>query len=147
MEIEIKNFSELNTEELYEILQLRSEIFVVEQDCVYQDIDGKDQKGLHILGKKGGKLVAYTRCFNKGFYFEEAAIGRVLVKIQERKYGYGHQIMQASIKAIRELFKTDNIKLSAQQYLVKFYESHGFSTTGEGYLEDGIPHIAMVKTA
>ncbi|WP_373057215.1 GNAT family N-acetyltransferase [Zunongwangia sp. H14] len=146
MEIEIKQFSELSTEELYQILQLRSEIFVVEQDCVYQDIDGKDQKALHILGKKEAKLVAYTRCFNSGFYFEEAAIGRVLVKMEERKYGYGHQIMQASVKAIKDHFKTENIKLSAQQYLIEFYESHGFSTIGEGYLEDGIPHIAMVKT-
>ncbi|MDT0642705.1 GNAT family N-acetyltransferase [Zunongwangia sp. F363] len=147
MEIEIKEFPDLNLEELYEILQLRSEIFVVEQDCVYQDIDGKDQKALHILGKKEGKIVAYTRCFDNGFYFEEAAIGRVLVKMEERKYGYGHKIMQASIAAIKERFKTENIKLSAQQYLIKFYESHGFSTTGEGYLEDGIPHIAMVKTS
>lgn len=145
MNIEVKTFQELTTEELYQILKLRSEIFVVEQDCVYQDIDGKDQKALHVLGTKDGALVAYTRCFNQGFYFDEASIGRVLVKENQRKHNYGHQIMKASIEAIRACFKTSNIRLSAQQYLIKFYESHGFSTTGEGYLEDGIPHIAMVK--
>ena len=145
MEILIKTFNELNLEELYQILQLRSEVFVVEQDCVYQDIDGKDQKALHILGIKEGKVIAYTRCFDKGFYFEEAAIGRVVVKESERKFGYGHLILKASILAIEERFKTKNIKLSAQQYLTDFYESHGFMQMGEGYLEDGIPHIAMIK--
>lgn len=145
MEIFIKTFNEFNLEELYQILQLRSEVFVVEQDCVYQDIDGKDQAALHILGIKEGKVVAYTRCFDKGFYFDEAAIGRVVVKKSERKSAYGHLILKASILAIEGRFKTNNIKLSAQQYLTDFYEKHGFMQIGEGYLEDGIPHIAMVK--
>ncbi len=145
MEIKIKTFSELNLKELYNILQLRSEVFVVEQDCVYQDIDGKDEIALHVLGKEGDKLVAYTRCFKPGDYFEEAAIGRVIVKEEHRKYGYGHEILKASIQAIEVLYKTGKIKLSAQQYLTGFYESHGFKQIGEGYLEDGIPHIAMVK--
>lgn len=144
MEIRIKAFKELSIDELYDLLQLRSEIFVVEQDCVYQDIDGKDQKALHIIGSKDGRIVAYTRCFNSGIYFEEASIGRVVVAKDQRKYGLGHEIMKASLKAIQDHFKTDSIKLSAQQYLVKFYESHGFKTIGEGYLEDGIPHIAMI---
>ena len=145
MNISIKKFNELSLNELYQILQLRSEVFVVEQDCVYQDIDGKDDKALHIIGEVNGEIVAYTRCFDKGFYFEEAAIGRVVVKDNQRKYGYGHQIMKASIEAIKHHFGTEKIKLSAQQYLIKFYESHGFTSIGEGYLEDGIPHIAMVK--
>ena len=145
LNIEVKKFSELNLTELYDILQLRSEVFVVEQDCVYQDIDGKDAEALHVIGFKDGKVVAYTRCFKPGYYFEEAAIGRVVVKDSERKYGYGHKIMNASDKAIQDHFNTSNIKLSAQQYLIKFYQSHGYSTTGEGYLEDGIPHIAMIK--
>ncbi|TDN88179.1 ElaA protein [Salegentibacter sp. 24] len=145
MDILIKNFNELSLEELYQVLQLRSEVFVVEQNCVYQDIDGKDEKALHVLGIKAGKVIAYTRCFDKGFYFEEAAIGRVLVKETERKNAYGHLILKASILAIEERFKTKNIKLSAQQYLTDFYENHGFMQIGEGYLEDGIPHIAMVK--
>lgn len=144
MEITVKTFEELTINELHDILQLRSEVFVVEQDCVYQDIDGKDKKALHIIGKKDGKLVAYTRCFAPGIYFEEAAIGRVVVPLNDRKYGYGHDIMEASIIAIKKRYHTESIKLSGQTYLIKFYESHGFKTTGEGYLEDGIPHIAMV---
>jgi len=145
MQIKVKTFQELNLDELYEILALRSEVFVVEQDCVYQDIDGKDQKALHISGYKDDKLVAYTRCFNKGLYFEEASIGRVIVKGDQRKYGFGHDILEASIKEIENKFSTKTIKLSAQKYLTRFYESHGFKQIGEGYLEDGIPHIAMVK--
>tara|TARA_R100000935_G_C2774236_1_gene138934 strand:- start:254 stop:694 length:441 start_codon:yes stop_codon:yes gene_type:complete len=146
MQIEVKTFQDLSLKELYEVLALRSEVFVVEQDCVYQDIDGKDQKALHILGYKEGLLVAYTRCFDKGFYFDEASIGRVIVKQDQRKFGYGHVIMDASIKEIEERFHTNSIKISAQQYLTKFYESHQFKKVGEGYLEDGIPHIGMIKS-
>lgn len=145
MEIKIFTFEELSKVDLYKILQLRSEVFVVEQDCVYQDIDGKDQKALHVLGYEGDELVAYTRLFPPGGYFMEAAVGRVVVKKGYRQQGYGHVILQASIKAIDEQFKTGVIKLSAQTYLTKFYESHGFHQIGKGYLEDGIPHIAMVK--
>lgn len=145
LNIEVKKFSELSITELYHILQLRSEVFVVEQNCVYQDIDGKDSDALHVIGSKNGIIVAYTRCFEPGYYFEEAAIGRVIVREGERKNAYGHKIMKASADAIHTNYKTSNIKLSAQQYLIKFYESHGYQTIGEGYLEDGIPHIAMVK--
>ena len=145
MQIIVKTFSELNTNELYDILQLRSEVFVVEQDCVYQDIDGKDQKALHIIGKKEGKIIAYTRCFDAGDYFEKASIGRVVVDTSQRKYKYGHDIMKASIEAIKNKYQTNTIKVSAQVYLTKFYNSHDFYQVGEGYLEDGIPHISMVK--
>ncbi len=145
LKIEIKKFGELSLAELYYILQLRSEVFVVEQDCVYQDIDGKDQEALHILGYKNEEIVAYTRCFRPGYYFEQASIGRVVVKESERKFGYGHEIMKASAKAIEEHYHTTHIKLSAQQYLTKFYEAHGYEVNGDGYLEDGIPHIAMIK--
>lgn len=146
MEITIKKFEDLSIYELYDILQLRSEVFVVEQDCVYQDIDGKDANALHIIGKKDGKIIAYTRCFAPGYYFDEAAIGRVVVAKDQRSFKYGHDIMDASKKAIKKYYHTENIKLSAQQYLIKFYQSHGFQPVGEGYLEDGIPHIAMVIT-
>ena len=145
MKIKVKTFEELTIHELYEVLALRAEVFVVEQDCVYQDIDGKDQKAIHILGYKNEKLVAYTRCFDQGIYFEEASIGRVIVKQNERKFGYGHDIMKASIEEIEDRFKVTTIKISAQQYLTKFYESHQFKHIGEGYLEDGIPHIAMIR--
>ncbi|MGY8910924.1 MAG: GNAT family N-acetyltransferase [Flavobacteriales bacterium] len=143
MEFQIKLFSELNTTELYQILQLRSEVFVVEQDCVYQDIDFKDQKALHIFGFKNDKVVAYTRIFKPGDYFENASIGRVVVAEKERKFGYGHLIMKASISAIKNNFKVDEITISAQKYLKKFYETHQFKQVGEEYLEDGIPHIRM----
>ena len=146
MVIKIKTFEELNLHELYELLQLRAEVFVVEQDCVYQDIDGKDEKALHVLGYEDDRLVAYTRIFPPGIYFAEAAIGRVVVRESSRKNKYGHEILKASVKAIEDHFNTKSIKLSAQTYLTKFYESHGFSRVGEGYLEDGIPHIAMIKS-
>ena len=128
------------------MLQLRSEVFVVEQDCVYQDIDGKDQKALHILGYADNKLVAYTRVFKPGYYFEEASIGRVLVAKKDRNHQYGYVIMKASIKAIEAHYNEHRIKISAQVYLKRFYNNIGFLEIGEEYLEDGIPHIAMVRS-
>jgi ElaA protein len=142
-----KTFQELTTTELYQILQLRAEVFVVEQDCVYQDIDFKDQKALHVLGFKKDKLVAYTRIFKPGDYFKNASIGRVVVQENERKFGYGHQVMIASVNAIKNYFNVDAITISAQKYLKKFYETHQFKQVGEEYLEDGIPHIRMDKTS
>ncbi|WGH74625.1 GNAT family N-acetyltransferase [Tenacibaculum tangerinum] len=141
----VKRFQELTTSELYDLLQLRSEVFVVEQDCVYQDLDGKDQKALHVLGVKEGNIIAYARLFNSGEYFNTPSIGRVIVKKTERRYGYGHDLMKVAIKAISDNYKETTITISAQTYLQKFYESHGFKQVGEGYLEDGIPHIRMVK--
>lgn len=145
MKIYTKNFHALNTQELYGLLQLRSEVFVVEQDCVYQDLDGKDSKAIHVIGKKGDKVVAYTRVFAPGDYFPEASIGRVVVKKDQRKYGYGKTIMEASIKAVEAQLHTTTIRISAQTYLRKFYSSLGFQAEGEEYLEDGIPHVSMVK--
>ena len=145
MEILVKTFDQLSLQELYKILQLRAEVFVVEQNCVYQDIDGKDEKALHIMGFQNNELVAYTRCFKPGDYFDKASIGWVIFKQNHRYHGYGHNIMKASVSEIEKRFTTSEIKLSAQQYLTKFYETHGFNSTGKGYLEDGIPHIAMVK--
>ncbi|MCL4145507.1 UNVERIFIED_CONTAM: hypothetical protein GTU68_032079 [Idotea baltica] len=145
MTIEVKKFDELNTTTLYDILQLRSEIFVVEQDCVYQDLDGKDQKALHVIGKKNNKVVAYTRVFGSGDYFKNSSIGRVVVAKDQRQYGYGKVIMNASIKAVKEHLNEDTIKISAQTYLKKFYNGLGFKEYGEEYLEDGIPHVAMMR--
>ena len=109
MDFYIKSFSELNTNELYQILQLRAEVFVVEQDCVYQDLDGKDQKSLHVFGTKNNKIIAYTRIFKPGDYFKNASIGRVVVVASERKFGFGHDVMKASILAIKNYFKTIGI--------------------------------------
>ena len=145
IDIKAKYFDELTISDLYSMLQLRSEVFVVEQNCVYRDIDGKDSKALHIIGFKNDTVVAYTRIFKPGDYFEEVSIGRVVVKESERKYGYGNDIMKASIKAVEENFSKSKIRLSAQIYLIKFYSSLGFNVVGEEYLEDNIPHISMVK--
>ena len=143
--ISIKTFDELNTTELYGLLQLRSEIFVVEQACVYLDLDGKDQKALHIIGTKNDSIVAYTRVFNAGDYFAQPSIGRVLVRDGERKHGYGVDIMKASMRAVEERFGENTIVLSAQSYLIRFYNSLGFQEKGGEYLEDGIPHVMMQK--
>jgi ElaA protein len=141
----LKHFTQLNTTELYDLLQLRSEVFVVEQDCVYQDIDGKDEKALHILGYKNKKLVAYTRVFKPGDYFEAASIGRVVVAVNERKHKFGYDIMNAAMEAVKKQFNTNKITISAQTYLKRFYNKLGFFETGEPYLEDGIPHIKMIR--
>lgn len=145
LQILTKSFAELSTKDLYDILQLRAEVFVVEQNCVYQDIDGKDEKALHVIGFKNDKIVAYCRIFKSGDYFEKASIGRVVVAKNERKFGYGHIIFQHSMDAVKQHFNETSVKISAQLYLKKFYESHGFVQVGEGYLEDDIPHIAMIK--
>ncbi len=145
MHIEVKKFQELTVNQLYDILQLRSEVFVVEQDCVYQDLDGKDHNALHVIGIKDGAVVAYTRIFKSGDYFDQASIGRVVVKSSERKFGYGVDIMKASIEAVETYFKETTIHISAQCYLLKFYNSLGFESVGGEYLEDGIPHVGMVR--
>ncbi len=146
IKFEVKGFNELATAELYKILRLRAEVFVVEQDCVYQDIDNKDQKALHVIGYKNDEVVAYTRIFNAGDYFEKASIGRVVVSKDQRQFGYGHDLIKESINAIVKNYQTTDIKISAQTYLKKFYETHGFNQVGEAYLEDGIPHIGMVTS-
>lgn len=145
--VTVKSFEAFTIDELYDVLQLRSEVFVVEQNCVYQDVDGKDRKSLHVIGRdEHEKIVAYTRLFNVGDYFEkEASIGRVVVSGNARTFGYGHVIIKASIAAISKHYKTKAIKISAQTYLRKFYVSHGFSQIGKEYLEDEIPHIAMTR--
>lgn len=145
MTIEIKAFNELTLTSLYEVLHLRAEVFVVEQNCPYQDVDGKDQKAMHILGYHKEQLVAYTRVFEPGYYFDNASIGRVVVKENARQYGFGKDIMKASIAFIEDTLDLSTIELSAQTYLKKFYNDLGFQEIGEGYLEDDIPHIRMIK--
>lgn len=141
----IKPFKELSLNELYKILQLRSIVFVVEQNCVYLDIDDKDQKAIHVFAEINGKIVAYSRLFNKGDYFEQASIGRVISHPDFRKIRLGHELMQKSIDYIKDNFNQTQITISAQEYLKNFYESHGFVQTSESYLEDDIPHIEMKK--
>ncbi len=141
----IKRFNELSLNELYSCLNLRSQVFVVEQNCVYQDIDGKDQKALHLFGEIENEIVAYARLFNAGDYFENASIGRVVVHSDCRSRKWGHEMMQHAIAGIEKKFKTKSITISAQLYLKRFYESHDFVQTSEMYLEDDIPHIEMKR--
>ena len=140
----IKNFSELSTEEIYNILKLRSEVFVVEQNCVYQDIDEKDKKATHLFIEKNNEIIAYTRIFKKGYYYEEnPSIGRVVVSKKERGKKLGKEIMLNSIEFIKKELEGRKIELSAQKYLDKFYKDLDFYSEGEDYLEDGIPHQRM----
>jgi ElaA protein len=145
LEWKIKRFEALSGQELYDLLQLRSEVFVVEQNCVYQDIDGKDQKALHLIGGDEGQTVAYARLFKPNDYFEQASIGRVVVKPSYRDKKLGHILMREAIYFMKSQFNATKITISAQLYLKKFYESHGFIQTSEMYLEDDIPHIEMKK--
>jgi len=142
----IKRFNELSTHELYVILQLRSEVFVVEQDCVYQDLDNKDLDAYHVLGILDKEIVAYARIFKPGDYFLESSIGRIVVKKEFRKFQYGYKLVENSIQFIENNLQQNTILISAQSYLTKFYNSLGFIRVGEEYLEDGIPHIKMLKT-
>jgi ElaA protein len=138
-----KTFDELSTQELYQIVRLRSEVFVVEQNCVYQDVDNKDQKALHLFGTLEGEIIAYSRLFKPGDYFEFSSIGRVVVAKKNRDKNFGHELINQSILEIKNHFNEQAITISAQLYLKKFYESHGFVATSETYLEDDIPHIEM----
>jgi len=139
-------FYEMTLDELYEVLALRAEVFVVEQDCPYQDVDGLDQKAYHLLGRdEEGTLVSYTRLLPKGMsYVDYPAIGRVITSAKIRGKKKGKELMEASIEACDELFGKQSLKISAQSHLEKYYNSVGFEGTGETYLEDGIPHMAMV---
>lgn len=142
---EIKAFEALTVFELYDILKLRSEIFVVEQNCVYLDLDGKDKVALHLMGVYDGKIVAHSRLFQPGISFDSASIGRVTVDANYRDRKWGHDLMRESIAGIAKHFGESQITIGAQLYLKKFYESHGFVQTSEMYLEDDIPHIEMQK--
>ena len=139
-------FAELSVFELYEILALRQEVFVVEQNCPYQDCDFRDQDSHHLMIRgENGKLVASTRLLPAGLAFPNyVSIGRVVSSPSVRGTGIGKILMEKSIEMVRQLFGNQPIKIGAQTYLLKFYESFGFRSTGEEYLEDGIPHTKMV---
>ncbi len=140
-----KSFQQLTITELYDLLQLRTEVFVVEQDCVYQDMDGTDQIAIHLLAYQQKDLVATARIFLPTDNHPNSHIGRVVVKQSWRKQQLGHELMKNCIQHILTAYPKNTIEISAQQYLIKFYETHGFSTVGQGYLEDGIPHIKMLR--
>lgn len=141
------SFQQLSTPELYAALQLRSEIFVVEQNCVFQDMDGSDDQAMHLLGEQDGQLVAYARCFDAGVKFAEASIGRVVTHSRARGTGMGHALMAQAIAHLDQQWGAQPIRIGAQAHLATFYRQHGFVKVGEGYLEDGIPHIEMLRSA
>ena len=144
MKITVFKYQDLSPDRLYEILKLRSEVFVVEQKCAYQDLDNKDEKALHLVGEENNKIIAYTRIFKKGEFFKHSCIGRVLVKKEYRNKNYGRKIMKSSIDRLKKDPKEEKIELSAQKYLLKFYSELGFEKEGEEYLEDNIPHVKMI---
>ncbi len=139
-----KKFSELLVSELYQILKLRSEVFVVEQNCVYLDADGKDEKSFHYYALENENMVAYARLLPPAVSFKEASIGRVLTDKSQRRKGFGIELMEKSIIKTQELFNTNTIKIGGQLYLKSFYEALGFVQCSDEYDEDGIPHIEMI---
>ena len=141
----LKSFNDLTPKELYKILQLRNEVFIVEQNCPYQDCDNKDLYAWHLMGMQEDKLLAYSRLLAPGISYSESSIGRVVSSPSARKTGIGKKLMLESIKQIKNLFQTDTIRIGAQLYLQKFYESFGFEKDSDTYLEDNIPHIIMLK--
>lgn len=139
-----KTFDELSNTELYQLLKLRAEVFVVEQNCLYLDMDDKDYKSFHVLGYDNGKLVACTRLVPIGISYDlEPSIGRVVTHQSVRKSGYGKLLMEYSINETKKRFNSSVIVIGAQLYLDKFYQNLGFVPEGEMYLEDNIPHITM----
>ena len=136
-----KRFQELTVDELYELLRARSEVFVVEQDCVYQDLDGDDQPSIHLWLTDGDKVVAVCRVCPAGTHMEEVSIGRVITT--ERGKGYGKRIMLEGIAVARECFGAKRIDIEAQEYAHGFYEQVGFRQSSEPFILDGIPHIRM----
>ena len=142
-----KSFAALTNIELYALLKLRCEIFVVEQNCVYLDVDNNDQKAFHTLGYIGDELVATTRLFEKDIMYDGyQSIGRVLTAQKYRRTGAGKDLMNYSIKECERLFGKGPIKIGAQMYLKKFYSEFGFEQSGDMYDEDGIDHIPMILT-
>lgn len=142
----LKKFEDLTPFELYTILQLRNEVFVVEQNCVFQDADNNDQKAWHLMGFDKDNLVAYTRLLPANTSYEEASIGRVVTSSLVRGTGIGKELMNQSIGAVYNLFGKQPIKIGAQLYLRKFYEEFGFEKISDVYVEDGIEHIYMLKS-
>ncbi len=141
----LKHFNDLSPSELYAILRLRSEVFVVEQNCAYQDADNKDQRAWHLMGWLDDNLAAYTRLLPVGVTFAEASIGRVVTSQSVRGQDYGKELMRQSIEQLHRLVGVVPIRIGAQLYLKKFYESFGFVQASEMYLEDGIEHIEMIR--
>jgi ElaA protein len=146
MEWKFCSFDELSLHELYALLQLRSEVFVVEQNCAFQDVDGADPKAMHLLGTQGGQLVAYARCFPAGVEFAEAGIGRVVTSSLARGSGAGHLLIKQAVSSVHAQWGVQPIRIGAQARLKNYYSQHGFVDMNLPYVEDGIDHLEMLLT-
>lgn len=144
MQLYIKTYEELTKNELYALLRLRAQVFVVEQNCPYVDLDNLDQAAIHLWITKENNPVAYTRIIRPGAYYKEASIGRVLTTPTVRNTGLGKEIFKKSIAEAKRLFQEDNIRIMAQSYLIRFYQGFEFQVVSEEFLEDGIPHVEML---
>ena len=140
----VKEFNQLTTKELYEILKVRAEVFVVEQQCIFQDLDSKDEVSYHLFIEDNSEIVAYLRILPPNISYSEAAIGRVLTKAEHRKKGISKKLVQNAINFVTDSLGEQTIRISAQAYLLKFYNDLGFESVSEVYLEDGIEHIEML---
>lgn len=146
MEWFIKKMDEMDAHTLYDILELRMHVFIIEQQCFYEELDRKDHDATHVYAKDdSGKIVAYLRVLGHGVSFDEVSIGRVVVHPEARKDGLGRMLMRKGIEVVKTLYGDTPIRISAQAYLQKFYESIGFEAVSEIYLEDDIPHLDMIR--
>ena len=144
MRYTMKKFAQLTNIELYQILKLRQEIFIIEQACIYPDLDNNDENAHHLMAFDDGEMVGCLRILDKGVTFEEASIGRVVVSKSHRGRGVATKMMRQAIDFVRNERREEHIKISAQTYAVPLYEGVGFKVVSEPYLEDGIPHVDMV---
>ncbi len=142
----LRSFHDISVNELYDCLQLRQMVFVKEQNCAYIDADGTDKLSHHLLGYKGGILVAYSRLIPPGVLYEQVSVGRVVTHSHVRQTGIGRTLFQKSLDECETMFGRQTIKIMAQSYLLKFYESYGFVKTGNEFIEDDIPHYYMLKS-
>jgi ElaA protein len=147
MKFKVKKFNAISVDELYDILQLRQQIFVVEQNCIYLDADGIDKKCLHLLGLLNNKIVAYARIIPEGISYKTPSIGRVVIDEKHRGNKYAYKLMNKAIKITTEKFKQKKITISAQLYLKEFYQNLGFKTVGDVYLDCDLPHLKMILAA
>ncbi len=143
---QIARFDQLEPAQLYAALQLRSAVFVVEQQCLFHDMDGNDAQAIHLMGWREQELLAYARCFAAGVQFTEASIGRIATRLDARGGGWGHQLVDKSLDLIRTTWGPQPIRIGAQARLKDFYRQHGFVDAGIDYVEDGIDHVQMLWT-
>jgi len=145
VEWKLSAYGALTTHELYRMLQLRAQVFVVEQRCVFQDLDGADMQAIHLQGTSDGVLVAYARCFGPGVWYAEASIGRVVARPGSRGLGLGHALVQRAMTAVHDTWGAQAIRIGAQAQLKRFYQHHGFDDVNKPYVEDGIDHLEMLR--